>query len=430
MKLLWFSHFVPFPPRGGGSQRSYHLLRQAAKSHQVHLVAFNLRNYSPGDLAECASEFSKLGASVEFWQLPLRWESPLWWFRLLASPLSFNPYSCSSFWSRELAKRWFQTIRRFRPDLIHFDSIDLALFEPATRGLRKVLNHHNCESAMMDRRAENEPNRIKKLYLRSQARKLYRMERILCPVFSVNLAVSEVDAAALRSRAPRAHFHIVENGTDTAYFVPTDAPSEPKSLIFTGSLDWYANVSAMKFFRREIWPLMKQQCPQVRLYLAGRKPTHSLVRWMRHDPNVVVVADPEDIRPWLARAAAFICPTVDGGGTRLKILDALAMRKAVVSTAIGCEGLQVTHGENILVADAPGKFAHEVLRVLENEALRQRLGAAGRTLVEKEYSWDVIGEHLEQAYRCAMDRGSCSQRIPGAQRPDPCTGYCTGRFPR
>jgi len=176
--------------------------------------------------------------------------------------------------------------------------------------------------------------------------------------------------------------------------------------------------------------LLKSQCPGVRFYVAGQRPADSLLKALNRDPNIIVVPSPDDIWPWVARAAVFVRPIVDGGGTKLKILDAMAMGKAVVSTAIGREGLQVTHGENILVADAPGKFAHEVLRVLENETLRQQLGAAGRTLVEKEYSWDVIGEHLEQAYRCAMDWGSCSQRIPGAQRPDPCTGSCTGRFPR
>jgi len=407
MNLLWFSHFVPFPPRGGGSQRSYHLLRQAAKSHQVHLVAFNLRNYSPGDLAECASEFSKLGASVEFWQLPLRWKSPLWWFRLLASPLSFNPYNCSSFWSRELAKRWFQTIRRFRPDLIHFDSIDLALFEPVTCGLRKVLNHHNCESAMTDRRAENEPNRIKKLYLRSQARKLHRMERILCPVFSVNLAVSEVDAAVLRSRAPRAHFHIVENGTDTAYFSPQNVREEPLSIIFAASMRFYPNASATRYLVSKIWPLIKSRRPSARLYLAGQ----GIPEWMRQlektDPNIQVVPSPEDMRPWVARASVFLCPMLDGGGTKLKILDAMAMGKPVVSTSIGCEGLEVSPGQDILVADSPEDFANSVQNLLEDLPMRQRLAVAGRKLVEEQYSWDVIGRHLTDAYNCALGSGKC-----------------------
>ena len=407
MKLLWFSHFVPFPPRGGGSQRSYHLLRQAAKSHQVHLVAFNLRNYSPGDLAECASEFSKLGASVEFWQLPIRWKSPLWWFRLLASPLSFNPYNCSSFWSRELAKRWFQTIRRFRPDLIHFDSIDLALFEPVTRGLRKVLNHHNCESAMTDRRADNEPNPLKKVYLRSQARKLARLEGTLCPHSDVNLAVSELDANTIKKRAPNAHFHIVENGTDTAYFSPQNVREEPLSIIFAASMRFYPNASATRYLVSKIWPLIKSRCPSSRLYLAGQGPPE----WMLHlgdaDPSIHVVPNPEDMRPWVARASVFLCPMLDGGGTKLKILDAMAMGKPVVSTSIGCEGLEVSPGKDILVADTPEDFANSVQNLLEDLPMRQRLAAAGRKLVEEQYSWDMIGRHLTDAYNCALGSGKC-----------------------
>jgi glycosyltransferase involved in cell wall biosynthesis len=203
---------------------------------------------------------------------------------------------------------------------------------------------------------------------------------------------------------------LVENGTDTGYYVPAQGPEKPNSLIFAASLSWYPNISALQFFVREIWPSIKQQCPGAHFCVAGQRPSESLRQWLMEDPDIVVVPSPEDIRPWIARAAVFVCPMLDGGGTKLKILDAMAMGKPVVSTSIGCEGLAVSPGKNIQVADTPEDFANSVQNLLEDLPMRQRLAAAGRKLVEDQYSWDVIGSHLEQAYRCVQNRNACERR--------------------
>jgi len=351
--------------------------------------------------------------------LPIRWRSPLWWARLAWSPIYPEPYGCRSLWSPGLAARWKQTLHRLRPALVHFDSIDLGMFAPVAEGFRKALNHHNCESAMAYRRAEKEPNPLKKAYLWHQARKVERMERELCPRFDVNLAVSQLDVQTLQQGSPKAHFHVVENGTDTQFFLPSETAPEPNSLIFAGSLNWYPNLSAIRYFDEKIWPLIKRQRPEVRLYVAGQKPPQWVISWARRDPNITLVANPEDIRPWVARAAVFVCPIVDGGGTRLKILDALAMAKAVVSTTVGCEGLRVSHGENILLAEDPEGFTEAVVRVLGNCALRTNIGTSGRALVEQNYSWDVVGAGLDQAYRCALNPFECRHKRPGSAQTKP-----------
>ena len=405
MKLLWFSHFVPFPPRGGAHQRSFHLIVQASKSWRVALVAFNREGHDPARLAEYQPELRKHCERVEFWELPIRWRSPLWWARLAWSPLYPEPYGCRSLWSPGLAARWKQTLDRLRPALVHFDSIDLGMFAPAAEGFRKALNHHNCESAMAYRRAEKEPNPLKKAYLWHQARKVERLERELCPRFDVNLAVSQLDVQTLQQGSPKAHFHVVENGTDTDYFRPASKNyEEPDSLIFAGSMNWYPNLSAIRFLVREVWPLITRKLPEARLYLAGQTPPRWVTDLGKADPRIIVVSSPMDIRPWIARAAVFVCPILDGGGTKLKILDALAMGKAVVSTSIGCEGIRVRPGENILVADSAPDMADAILEVLSDNNLRAKLGSAGRSLVERAYTWDVIGAHLEQAYRSATNR--------------------------
>ena len=409
MKLLWLSHFIPYPPRGGSSQRSFNLIRHIASKYETLLFAINLEGHSPQLVSEYSKELKRHCAEVEIWDPPYHWRGARWWAQLMLSPFFRDPYGSCALWSPELGRRWQDVLAKHPGALVHFDSIDLALYLPPAASFRKVLNHHNCESAMAQRRAEKEPNPLKRAYLRQQARKLRRVEQEVCHQFDVNLTVSELDTQTLRERNPQAHCHVVENGTDTEYFHPSEIAPEPNTLVFGASLRWYPNVTAIQFFSREIWPILKQRCPGINLYLAGSKPVESVAEVANQDSHITLVSNPEDIRPWIWKGAVFVCPIIDGGGTRLKILDALAMGKAVVSTSIGCEGLEVKHGENILVADTPQDFAGEVLRLLGDEALRKQLAVNGRALVERLYSWEVIGRHLERAYHCAVNREECKQ---------------------
>ncbi len=404
MRLLWFSHFIPYPPRGGAHQRSYNLLRYVSRRYETTLVAFNLKAHSPDELSVWQAELAKHCARVVFWEMPVKWKSIRWGARLILSPLQRQPYSCHCFWSQAMVVKWRLMLREHQDALVHFDSIDLALFADDAAGYRKVLNHHNCESAMARRRAEQETNPLKRLYLESQARKLARLERATCPLFNVNLAVSEADAALLRTGSPGARFNVVENSTDTDYFSPSSVPSESDSLAFLSSLNWYPNISAIQYFVREIWPIVRAGRQGARLYVVGMKPSRSLAEWLEQDSRITLVDSPPDVRPWMSKSAVLICPMKDGGGTKVKILDAMAMGKAVVSTSLGCEGLEVRHGENVLIADTPEDFAARTLEALQDQALCDRLGAQARSLVERKYNWSVVGAHLEEAYREAGDR--------------------------
>jgi glycosyltransferase involved in cell wall biosynthesis len=410
MKVVWLSHFIPFPPRGGSRQRSFNLIRHLASRHEVRLVMLNLLNEGSRALAEYKAEFEKFCAEVEIWATPYRWKGVRWWAELALSPLAGQYHAARALWSGPLSSRWRQILAKDRDSILHCDSTDLVCYFPATAGFRRVLNHHNFESAMAARRAANESHPLKKAYLLNQAAKISHAEKEWCPRFDVNLAVSELDAAKLKEACPGAHIHVVENGTDTDYFMPSDAPEEPQTLIFAGGLSWYPNVSGIQFFAREIWPRVRHQNPGVKLLLAGRAPAHSLIQWAARQPDITLVPDPVDIRPLIARAAVYICPMLDGGGTRLKILDALAMGKSVVSTAVGCEGLDVRHEEHVLIADTPGAFADAIKRLLADQNLRRQLGVQGRALVERVYSWKVISHHLLDAYECAARAGLCDRR--------------------
>lgn len=404
VKLLWLSHFIPYPPRGGSRQRSFNLIRHISSKYETHLFALNMQGETKERAAEYAAELGKYCAEVKIWEPPYPWRGPKWWGQLMFSPFYRLHYGARALWSPALGQRWEAVLARHAGALVHFDSIDLALYFPPAANFRRALNHHNCESAMAERRAEKEPNPAKRIYLGQQAAKLQRLEQQVCHQFDVNLTVSELDAQTLKVRNPQAHCHVVENGTDTEYFHPSDAQTEPNTLVFAGGLSWYPNVSGIRFFVREIWPLLKQQRPAIKLYLAGRSPAAAIAELAQSDPAIELVPDPVDIRPWVWKASVFICPIIDGGGTRLKILDALAMGKAIVSTTIGAEGLDVKSGQHLLVADQPEEFAAQVVRLLDDAGLRKRLVAEGRAMVEVTYSWDAVGRHLEQAYQFALEQ--------------------------
>jgi glycosyltransferase involved in cell wall biosynthesis len=404
MKLLWLSHFIPFPPRGGSRQRSFNLIRQISAKYETHLIALNMQGETPQRSEEYASELRRYCAEVQIWEPPYPWRGAQWWGQLAFSPFYRLHYGARALWSPALGQRWQSILDDHPGALVHFDSIDLAMYFPPAANFHKVLNHHNCESAMAERRSDKEQNPLKRTYLRQQSGKLKRLEQEVCHQFDVNLTVSELDAQTLKARNPHAECRVVENGTDTEYFHPSDAQTEPDTLVFAGGLSWYPNISGIRFFVREIWPLLKQQRPAIKLYLAGRSPAAAVKDMAQSDSAIELVPDPVDIRPWVWKASVFICPIIDGGGTRLKILDALALGKAVVSTTIGAEGLEVRSGEHLLVADEPQDFATQVSRLLHDDGLRRQLAMRGRSAVEKLYSWTVIGSHLEQAYKWALEQ--------------------------
>jgi polysaccharide biosynthesis protein PslH len=397
MKVLWFSHMVPYPPIGGARQRSFNLLQRVAAAHETHLIAFNLESSPPATLASHQQELSRYCASVEFWEPPVAWRSMAWWLRLPFNFLSAHPYSCESLYSTTLAARLSTLLKSGDLDDIHMDSIDLGLYAPlimnVPRRARFILNHHNCESAMAERRAQ-QSNPLARVFLIQQASKLRSLESKVAAMADINITVSGHDESLLRAHVPELRATVVDNGTDTDYFRPQPELLQPDTVVFAGSLDWYPNVHGLRRFRAETWPRLRDGRPQLKLLLAGRNPASSVRHWAQTDPSVKLVADPSDIRPCIASGAVFVCPIYDGGGTRLKLLDAMAMGKAIVSTTIGAEGLEVTDGEHLLMADSAEAIAAQIIRLLDNNALRKHLETQAREFVVQRYSWNAIAPRL------------------------------------
>jgi glycosyltransferase involved in cell wall biosynthesis len=405
MKILFLSQIVPYPPHGGVLQRGYNLLRELSRRHEIHLLAFIHPDILPDSEAidNSRAKLLEFLAGVEYF--PLRAKSSavgkLLTFALAAaSPL---PFSVIAHRSRSFDMRVRRLLSEREFDLLHFDTIALARFKSGRTEPPSVVTHHNIESTLLERRARVEKHMAVRLYIRWQARKLRSYEIRHCPRFDHNIVVSEVDGEELKRMAPGVEVTAVANGVDVEYFSPRGDPGG-KSLIYVGGMNMFANRDAVLYFIRTMWPSIKKLHPEAVFTVVGVDPPEELVRRSREDGSIRVTGWVDDVRPHIADAALYVVPLRVGGGTRLKIADAMAMGKAIVSTSIGCEGIALKDGVSAMIADDPDAFVGAVDTLLRHDERRRAMGAAARNLAESSYSWPIQARRLEEAYLAARDR--------------------------
>ena len=259
-----------------------------------------------------------------------------------------------------------------------------------------VLFEHNVEYLIWQRLSALESRPWRRALFEIEWRKLRQQERAICRRADLTVAVSPEDRDRLAALAPGARITSIPTGVDTNYFSPTTAPEIPGRLVFTGSMDWQPNEDAVTYFADAILPRIRQELPTVSFAIVGRRPS-ARVKAVAERAGMFVTGTVDDVRPYIAQAAVYVVPLRAGGGTRLKIFEALAMQKPVVSTTVGAEGLGLTPGEDFVAADDPGAFAREVIALVKDPLRRHRLGRAGRELVETHYAWPHIAHAFEVA---------------------------------
>lgn len=405
MKVLFLSQIVPYPPHGGVLQRGYNIIRELGREAAVHLLAFVHPDVLPNDavLEESRLALQKHCGAVEYFSLWPKASSAHRVAGLAAAALSPLPFSVLAHHSRAFRRRVAELVATEDFDVIHVDTIALAQFLDHRWSIPTVLTHHNIESQLMERRAGAETGWMARSYLRRETHKLLAYEAEVSGIFDINVFVSKTDEQTLVERVPGLQTAIVPNGVDIEYFTPNQGKGLP-ALIYTGGMNMFANRDAVMYFLNEIWPLIRAQVPDVRFFAVGQDPPKELLDVGARDAHVVVTGYVNDVRPFVWDAAVYVVPLRVGGGTRLKVLDAMAMGKAMVSTSIGCEGLDVRPDEHLVVADSPAQFAEEVVRLLRNPHRRDVLSGAARALVERRYSWRTIGGQLMDAYRLAIEK--------------------------
>lgn len=407
------AHFVPYPPRGGALQRNYNLLREVSREHQVDLITLNQKALlsTREKIEESKSVVSDLCNKLEVFDIPSDKSKIRWYMLLILNIFSSLPYSVWRYKSKPMTRAVQGAIASEHYDAVHVDTVDLAQYVMSLSAPPRLMNHHNVESVVLFRRAKNETNLLKKAYLYLQAVKLRRYEAVVVREFETNAVVSKQDGDALRRISSDVNITLVPNGVDTDYFKPLGTTRKKASVIFVASLDWYPNVDAVRYLIRDIWPKMKASIPDCEMDLIGAPPPRFVLDFARRNSDFKVHGFVEDVRPPIDSASVYIVPIRVGGGTRLKILDAMAMGKAIVSTSIGCEGIDVKDGEHIMIADTPDKFVDRVKTLIQDAQLRQRLERNARERALEMYSWTRIGPELVQAYNfiSATQRDSSRQ---------------------
>ena len=405
MRVLWLSHLIPYPPKGGVLQRAYHLLKEVAKHHDVDLLAFhqpNLMRPLVSSLDEGIKEAQQVlngfCRKVEFVEISSQQGRFSNYFLALKSLLTQDPYNINWLKSPDYMKVLCELLQSSDYDLVHFDTISLVPYFNLVGKIPTVLDHHNIESHMLIRRAENESNVLKKWYFRQEGLRLEIFEKQFCPQFSLNITCSEIDKQRLQGIAPASWVEEVPNGVDVNYFKPDSSVEQEKSLIFIGTLNWYPNIEAVRFLAHELWPSLKAEVPGISIDIIGAEPPADIVRLSETDNDFRVHGFVDDILPFMNKAAIYVCPIMDGGGTKLKVLDALSMEKALVAHEIACEGISVQNEKNVIFAQSVDEYVNAIKLLIENEPFRRTMGAEARKLVEEKYAYEMVGKNLSNLY--------------------------------
>lgn len=400
MKILWLSHLIPYPPKGGVLQRAFHLVREMASRHELDLVAFNQRslinplfpaNSNPEQIA--LTELRKYCNLVDIFPIPSEVRPYGKHILALQSLISRDCYNVNWLKSKKFHARVIELTTQKKYDWIHYDTISLAPFLANTDS-KLCLDHHNIESHMLDRRAENENNLFKKLYFSYEAKRLLAYEKEKCPNFNLNIVCSDIDGARLNELSPQSRVETIPNGVDIDYFSSGASGAEqiPFNFLFVGTLSWYPNADAVKYIARELWPAIAAALPGATIDIVGANPPQEILAVAERDSCFRVRGFVDDVRPYFDRASVFLCPIRDGGGTKLKILDAMAMGKAIVAHPLACEGISVQHGQNVLLGDSTESLVSAAIMASKDSMLRNNLEKEARRLVEQKYAWSAIGD--------------------------------------
>jgi sugar transferase (PEP-CTERM/EpsH1 system associated) len=403
MKILFLSTELPYPPDSGGRSRDFHLLKELSKEHSITLVSY----------VHPAVEVAHVDALKEWCQavhtVPFhRRYSPL---LFLKSLVLGTPYKVLQYTTKEFRLAIFQTLSSTAFDLILCEHVYLTANLPASS--TPVIPQNEELAYNVYKRMGESGHVVTRLYANSQWRKLYRYEMKTYAKHGAFLALSEQELETVKQELPGLSIALVPNGVDVEYFSPNQASTsaEKPQIVFTGSFSYYPNSEAAFYFVEDILPLIRIAVPDVRLFIVGRGPGKKLKELMEKDASITVTGSVPDVRPFLAQAAVVVVPIRIAGGTRLKILEAWSMAKAVVSTAIGCEGLACEAGRHLMVANTPKDFAEKVIELIRDRTKARSLGINGRALVEEKYRWELIGSALND-FLTTFVQGQKSRMLP------------------
>jgi polysaccharide biosynthesis protein PslH len=396
LRILFITDFLPYPILGGASLRNYNILHRIALENQVWLAAFSnnaeqiqsiahLRNFC--ESVETADCDNSKGALWHPWQYVE--------YALTGRPPEFRFYS-----SRVLEQKIKRLVDKISFDVIQIDQVHMGMFLnaiPTREHKRTIWSLHDIDFVKFSRIIKHEPKLSRKVRLWVNNRFVRYWEPRYARKFARCITVSDLDRRLLQTASPGLKVDSVPNGVDVRSLQPLPPCESEPALLFVGNMSYLPCIDAVLFFYHKILPFIEQAIGSVDLWIVGREPSVE-VRGLEQN-RVHVTGTVPDVRPYYEKCTVCIVPLRAGGGTRLKILEAMALGRPVVSTSIGCEGLDVKDGQHLFIEDEPNQFAEKTVRLIQDREIRHRITRNARDLVESTYDWDIIARKMMRIYQ-------------------------------
>jgi glycosyltransferase involved in cell wall biosynthesis len=419
---------LPYPLDSGKRLRSFHLLSRLAPRHRITYLAH--RNADPAEARAATVAFRNVGIETILVNRSVpRKSGARFYLRLAANLLSPLPYSVATHRSRAMRQAVDDFAASHPVDLWHCEWTPYFEAVRHRAGERKLIMAHNVESQIWQRYYETERNLFKRAYIGLQWRKFEKYERAAFAAADQVVLVSPEDADRIVGAFGCRHVAVVDNGVDTDFFQPQTGRRDPKRVLFLGSLDWRPNLDAVDLLLDRIFPEVRAQAPSATLVIVGRNPSETMRQRAARTPRVELHANVPDVRPFLAEAGMLAVPLRIGGGSRLKILEALSAGVPVVSSRVGAEGLNLAPRRDITVVERAEDLAEAIIGGIQSPETLALQAESGRERVLANYDWNQLADRLERVWlasvepstanpaRCAIDTASAPSALLGETSP-------------
>lgn len=396
--------YSPVPPTFGGALREYYLLKSLTREHTVTTLTFGTEE----ELVLFKKDFGDLVKAVHMIKPP--WTRT--WKRVgqLCSLGLPRSYAHLTSYCNRMQDKIDELLSAGQFDAVHCEFSVMCSYT-FDENLIRIANTHNVEYVNFRRMSDIVQSPLRKWFYHREYKKMHREEIRYLENYDAVFSTSEPDRLTFRKDIPDVPNYVIPNGVDTSYFRPSPwYKTDPNAMVFTGAMGYVPNNDGMLYFLDEIFPRVRAQIPAAKIYIVGNRPSDELRQ--RASEHIIVTGFVDDVRPFVWRSRLFVVPLRMGSGTRLKVIEALAMKKPVVSTSVGCEGIDIEHGKSILMADEPDAFAESIIRLMREEDLREELMRNGYKLIKDKYDWTVIGDKMLEVYESLEHKKQPKPRGP------------------
>jgi len=407
MRVLYFSPRICWPPISGAHLRDFYFARQLARNASLTYVGL----VSDDARAQAEQLRERLGPESAVEVIALRRDKGYKPANIVRGLIGPTPLNVLNYTSAAVLAELDRLLQRQSFDVVQIESMHLIAYARRIRQTaprtRLICDWHNVESEILARYSENDRNPLRSWYAKRTSALSHTIEKQLLRLCHAHTVCSQRERELLLARVPEARIEVVGNGVDCEYFGEAPAQSsERRDVLFMGRMDYHANIDAALYFVRHVWPLVRKRRPELRLVIVGAQPPKQILAL--REQGIAVTGTVDDVRPYYHSALVSVVPLRVGGGTRLKVLEAMAAGTPVLSTSLGAEGLAITPGKDILIADTPQAMADGIVSSQAESALWQQLVTNGRRLVQEKYDWAVVGAVLLRLHAEQVEMGAAS----------------------